>query len=80
MPSAANATAGNQQRPAMPTAQVAEEDNSDVQEDQVWVDKVKDVADRTKHDPFLQSNELNKLKAEYLKVRFNKQVKVEDQK
>ena len=55
----------------------AVEDNLDVL-DQEWADKARDIVEKTKNDPFLQSRELNKVKAEYLKIRFNKHIKVDD--
>lgn len=44
--------------------------------DQEWVSKAKDIVEKTKSDPFLQSQELSRVKAGYLKVRYNKDFKV----
>jgi hypothetical protein len=44
--------------------------------DQEWVAKAKNIVEQTKGDPFTQSRELNKIKAGYLKVRFNKELKI----
>ena len=44
--------------------------------DQEWVNKAKDIVEKTKGDPFTQSRELSKVKAEYLKSRYNKQISV----
>lgn len=55
---------------------VAEEAASDEELDQEWVNKAKEVVEQTKGDPFAQSNALNKIKAEYLKARFNKDFNV----
>jgi hypothetical protein len=52
---------------------VADESASDDELDREWVNKAKDIVERTKFDPFAQSNELNKVKAEYLKARFGKE-------
>ena|SRR3990167_2179931 len=41
-----------------------------------WVEKAKSIVNSTKNDPYVQNNELNKVKAEYLKARFNKEVKI----
>lgn len=41
-----------------------------------WVIKAKQIVEQTKADPYLQSRELNKIKAEYIKKRYNKDVKV----
>jgi hypothetical protein len=46
--------------------------------DQEWVDRAKAIVDRTKDDPFLESRELNKVKADYLKRRYNKDIKVSE--
>jgi len=47
--------------------------------DQEWISKAKAIIDRTKTDPYVESNELGKAKADYLRIRFNKQIKtVED--
>ncbi len=43
--------------------------------DQEWVNKAKDIVERTKNDPFTQVNELSKIKAGYLKARYNKEYK-----
>jgi hypothetical protein len=51
-------------------------DENAVALDQEWVDKAKQIVERTKGDPFLQSKELNKAKAGYLKARYNKDFKV----
>lgn len=56
--------------------EVADEPASDDELDQEWVNRAKDVVERTKSDPYTQSNELNKVKAEYLKARFNKDFNV----
>ncbi len=40
-----------------------------------WVDRAKDIVNKTKHDPKLQSQELNKVKADYIKQRFNKDLR-----
>lgn len=45
-----------------------------------WVTKAKEIVARTSHDPHLQNKEMNKFKADYLKKRYNKEVKIsEDQ-
>jgi hypothetical protein len=53
-------------------------DSADLDEE--WVAKARDIVEQTKNDPFAQSNELHKIKAGFLKARFNKQINVaEDQ-
>lgn len=40
-----------------------------------WVDKAKEIVAQTAHDPYLQNKEINKVRAEYLKKRYNKELK-----
>lgn len=55
------------------------DDSSDALDEQ-WVTKAKAIVEQTKADPYRESNELNKTKADYLRIRYNKQIKVnEDQ-
>jgi len=44
----------------------------------VWVDKVKDTVARTREDPYIQSKEMSKIKADYNSKRFNKQIKTDE--
>jgi hypothetical protein len=44
--------------------------------DQEWVGKAQETVQRTHTDPYLQSIELNKIKAQYIRVRYNKDLKV----
>jgi len=46
--------------------------------DQEWTNKAREIVERTHADPFLESRELSKIKAQYIKVRYNKDIKVED--
>lgn len=39
-----------------------------------WVEKAKKVVAETKHDPYLQGQEVSKLQADYLKKRYGKVV------
>lgn len=41
-----------------------------------WVEKAKEIVSKTRTDPFAQNQEMNKVKAEYLKKRYNKDVKI----
>lgn len=43
-----------------------------------WVIHAKEIVARTAHDPHLQNKELNKFKADYLKKRYNKDIKLEE--
>lgn len=51
------------------------DDDSDAL-DEEWVQKAKSIIERTKNDPFSESKELGKAKADYLRIRYNKQIKV----
>jgi len=44
-----------------------------------WVDKAKQIVAQTSHDPYLQNKEINKVKADYLKKRYNKDLKLVDE-
>ncbi len=53
------------------------EDNDLIEKE--WVEKAKRIVDQTKSDPHVQNKEMNKMKADYLKKRYNKDIKlVED--
>jgi len=43
-----------------------------------WVLKAKSIVSRTKDDPRKQSNEINQFKADYIKKRYNKDIKVSE--
>lgn len=63
-------------RPDVNPAVATYDEDDDSEIDQEWVNKAKDIVEQTKDDPFSQSRELNKAKADYLKTRFNKEFKV----
>lgn len=50
-------------------------DDSDLIEKE-WVDKAKQIVERTRNDPHKQSEELTVFKADYLKKRYGKTIKV----
>jgi hypothetical protein len=54
------------------------DDNSDAL-DEEWVSKAKAIVERTKSDPYLESKEISKAKADYLRLRYNKQIKVAEE-
>ncbi len=41
-----------------------------------WVNRAKVIIAKTKDDPHLQNEEINKYKADYIKKRYNKDIKV----
>ncbi len=43
-----------------------------------WVHKAKEIVEHTKGDPHAQNKEMNKAKADYLKKRYNKDLKLEE--
>jgi len=43
-----------------------------------WVEKAKEIVGGTSSDPYLQSKQLNKMKADYLKKRYKKDIKVDE--
>jgi hypothetical protein len=47
--------------------------------DEEWVNKAKAIVDRTKGDPYLESKEISKAKADYLRVRYNKKIKIAEE-
>lgn len=61
---------------AAATAAAANDDNDNPNVDLEWINKAKHIVDQTRTDPYVQSNELSKFKADYLKVRHNVSIKV----
>lgn len=51
-------------------------DDVDTAFDEEWVLKAQGLVGHTKGDPFMQSQEMSKLKAAYIKARYNKSIKV----
>jgi hypothetical protein len=43
-----------------------------------WIDKTRSIISQTREDPYIQKKEVSKIKAEYIKKRFNKQIKTEE--
>ena len=58
-----------------PTPLVA--DDADLIEKE-WVIKAKQIVAATSEDPYTQNREISKFKADYLKKRYNKDIKVEE--
>ena len=44
--------------------------------DKEWISKAKAIVEKTRNDPYVESNELGRVKADYLKTRYNKHIKV----
>lgn len=43
-----------------------------------WVNKAKEIVERTRENPYQQSKELNLFKADYMKKRYNKTLKLSE--
>lgn len=43
-----------------------------------WVVKAKQIVAATREDPHLQNKEMSRFKADYLKKRYNKDIKLEE--
>jgi hypothetical protein len=60
----------------IPVADIQDAEDTNGVIDQEWVDKASEVVERTHTDPYLESLELSKIKAQYIKARYNKDIKV----
>lgn len=47
--------------------------------DKQLIEKAKAIVERTKADPYVESSEISKAKAEYLRVRYNKHIKLAEE-
>lgn len=43
-----------------------------------WVEKAKEIVDSTHGDPFTQSKQLNQIKADYIRKRYNRDIKLDE--
>jgi hypothetical protein len=68
---------GNSSSSLVPPA--VSEDESDAL-DQEWVNKAKAIVGSTKNDPYKESIELSKAKADYLRIRYSKHIKIAEDK
>ena len=41
-----------------------------------WVEKAKEIVARTRQDPYLQNKEVERMKADYMKKRYDKDIKI----
>lgn len=44
-----------------------------------WVIKAKQIVEHTSDDPYLQQAQLNRIKADYMKKRYNKDIKLPEE-
>lgn len=63
--------------PSLNTPMPAIADDSDLIERE-WVDKAKAIVEHTKDDPHMQNKEINKMKADYIQKRYNRQIKINE--
>ena len=61
-------------QPVVDTNPAAASDDDLIEKE--WVEKAKKVVAETKHDPYLQGQEVSRLQADYLKKRYGKSVKL----
>lgn len=47
--------------------------------EQEWVDKAKAIVEHTKDNPYEQNKQINQFKADYIKKRYNRQIKVKEE-
>jgi hypothetical protein len=72
------------QAPPTPSVSVQDDggavmaDDDDDSLDEEWIQKAKVIVDQTRADPYQQSKEISKVKANYLKTHYNKDIKVAD--
>lgn len=62
---------------ATPPAPAIADDNDLIEKE--WVLKAKQIVERTKQDPYAQSSGLTRYKAEYMKKRYNKDIKIPEE-
>lgn len=66
-------------KPAIGSTVVAQtpavaEDKDDIEKE--WISKAKRIVEQTKFDPYLQERAVSRLQADYMKKRFNKDIKL----
>lgn len=69
----------NPPQAAMPVPQVqdmpvVQNDDEDAV-DQEWTNKAREIVEKNRTDPYLLSREISKIKSQYIKVRYNKDIK-----
>lgn len=63
---------------AMPITGSLEATDSDLIE-KAWVKTAKAIIEQTREDPYKQNKEITKVKAEYVKKRYNRDIKINDE-
>ena len=77
LPLASNDASVNDVSNTTQNAAASVADDSDLIEKE-WVNKAKQIVERTRDDPFQQSKELTVFKADYMKKRYNKTMKLSE--
>lgn len=76
---ALNSTAGTTQDLSQKQSQYSPQVADDVDLiEKEWVQKAKKIIEKTANNPAEQSDEINKYKADYLKIRYSKDLKVSE--
>lgn len=70
---AASAAAQNDAATAVPSVAVPPTDDDLIEKE--WVNKAKAIVERTRDDPYKQSQELTMVKADYMQKHYNKTIK-----
>lgn len=71
-----NATSSDVSNTTRMTVPATAEDTDLIEKE--WIHKIEQIVEHTKDDPYEQSKELTVLKAEYLRRRYNKTIKIEE--
>lgn len=61
---------------AVSISPVVAEDKDDIEKE--WISKAKRIVEQTKSDPYLQERAVSRLQADYMKKRFNKEIKLSE--
>lgn len=75
-PQSVNSSNSSSPVQASPSSPTVAEDVDLIEKE--WVNKAKKIVESTRNDPSQQNIQLNKFKADYLKIRFNKDIKPMD--
>lgn len=73
---ATNSNAQPAQVPQQPTGGLTATDADLIEKE--WVTRAKSIVEKSKDNPHVQNKEMNKFKAEYIKKRYNKELKVSE--
>ncbi len=63
--------------PVITAVDAVDSDDSD-EIDETWIAKAREIVDQTREDPYAQTKALARLRTDYMKARFNKDVKISE--